>query len=203
MGRDKKNSEILVTKFTEDSAQEFRERILEIAEHDPNQVIPIRIDSYGGNVDSLMKMIETMDEVDNRFITHCSGKAMSCGAILLSHGDIRFIGKYSRALIHNVSSFSYGCALDQKQGAAETMRLNKMALGLLAENCGMTYKELQEHIKATDGSKDIIMSANQAKKFGLVDHVGAPLITAATYWRVDTVPAKPPLDIGKPKKKKK
>ena len=197
-----KNSEILVNSFTEESAQEFRERVLEIAHDDPNTVIPIRIDSYGGSVDSLMKMIETMDEVDNRFITHCSGKAMSCGAILLSHGDIRFCGKYSRTLIHNVSSFSYGDVLDQAQTAHETMRLNKLALGLLADNCEMTYKELQAHIKATKGSKDLIMSANQSKKFGLVDYVGAPLIQVATYFHVDVVAPKPPLDVEKGKKKK-
>lgn len=197
-----KNSEIVVNSFTEESAQEFRERVLEIAYEDTNTVIPIRIDSYGGSVDALMKMIETMDEVDNRFITHCSGKAMSCGAILLSHGDIRFIGKYSRALIHNVSSFSYGDVLDQAQTAQETMRINKMALGLLASNCDMTYKELQTHIKTTKGSKDLVMSANQAKKFGLVDYVGAPLIQSATYWHIDVVAAKPELELDKPKKKK-
>jgi ATP-dependent protease ClpP protease subunit len=64
--KDDANGEIWVTKFDEESSQEFREKVMAIAHRDPEMVIPIYIDSYGGFVDSLAKMLETMDEVPNR-----------------------------------------------------------------------------------------------------------------------------------------
>ena len=54
-------------------------------------------------MDCLASMIETMDEVPNPIITVAHGMAMSCGAVLLSHGDIRFVGKNSRIMVHEVS----------------------------------------------------------------------------------------------------
>src|ERR1017187_8909277 len=70
-------NEIWVRHFTSESAQEFREQVLERADKEGTMVIPVYIDSYGGNVDALAKMIATMDEVPNRFVTVCMGCAMS------------------------------------------------------------------------------------------------------------------------------
>lgn len=185
-----KSSEIWVNEFTEKSAQEFREQVLEKADPEGKMVIPIYIDSYGGHVDSLAKMIETMDEVNNRFVTVCMGKAMSCGAILLSHGDFRFCGRYSRVMIHNVSSVSWGDVYSLKAGSEEAMRLNKVFMGLLAENCNMTYDKLQEHIRAATDSKEMWMSGEDAVKFGIVDRVGLPNLMPIIQWACDTIPHK-------------
>jgi ATP-dependent Clp endopeptidase proteolytic subunit ClpP len=197
------SDEIWVNEFTEKSAQEFREAVLERAEKDPNIVIPIYIDSYGGYVDALAKMIETMDEVPNRFLTVCMGKAMSCGAILLSHGDLRFCGKYSRVMIHNVSSVSWGDVYSMKAGSDEGMRLNKIFMGLLARNCGLTYEQLQNNIKAATDSKEIWLSAEDSLKFGIVDLLGVPEITPIVQWTCDVAPDKPRLRVKKPTATKK
>src|ERR1700693_3667985 len=117
VGRD--SDEILVNDFTEDSAQEFRDKLLEAAKDDPMKPIVVYIDSYGGEVDALAKMIETMDEVSNPVITVAMGKAMSCGAMLLSHGDIRFCGKHSRVMIHEVSIGTGGDVHDVESTAKE------------------------------------------------------------------------------------
>jgi ATP-dependent Clp protease protease subunit len=206
MEHDNENTsgEIWVTKFEEESAQTFREQVLEASRRDRNAVIPIYIDSYGGYVDSLAKMIETMDEMPNRFVTICMGKAMSCGAILLSHGDLRFCGKYSRAMIHNVSSGSWGDAYTLKADSEETHRLNKRFMGLLAENCGITYNELQSLIKDATGSKEIWLSAEDAKKFNLVDEVGVPHVAQETAWSFEILTPKPKVNRKKedPKKTK-
>ena len=197
------SKEIWVHEFTEKAAQKFRQQILEIAHEDPNRVIPIYIDSYGGYVDSLASMIETMDEVDNRFVTICSGKAMSCGAILFSHGDVRYCGRMSRIMIHNVSKMSFGDIYSLKSKSDEGMRLNKIFMGLLAQNCGMSYADLQKTIKDSTDSKEIWLSPADAKKFGIADFVGTPVIRPLVYWNVDTKPIKPRLadDIKNPKKK--
>jgi len=197
--------EILVNHFDEKHAQEFRNHVLSIAERGEEIVIPIYIDSYGGNVDSLAKMIETMDNVPNRFITICQGKAMSCGAILLSHGDIRYCGKYSRIMIHHVHSGSWGDTYSLQAISEETTRMNQVFSELLAENCGKTYEELQALIKDTTSGKEIWMDAESAFKFGIVDHVGTPLITPVIQFALNTSPDKERLtdeDKGVKKKRK-
>lgn len=186
--------EIWVHSFNEESAQRFREQVMERARRGPQLIIPIYIDSYGGYVDSLAKMLETMDEVPNRFITIASGKAMSCGAILLSHGDMRFVGRLSRVMIHNISSGSWGDVHAMKADSEESMRLNKIFMKLLAENCGMAYEDLQRKIKDTTDSKQIWLSPEDALKFGIVDHVGTPDIMPLLQWSVQPLPKKPSIE---------
>ena len=182
--------EIWVNHFDEKHAQKFRDHVMRIADRGEDIVIPIYIDSYGGYVDSLAKMIETMDNVPNRFITICMGKAMSCGAILLSHGDIRYCGKYSRIMVHNVHAGSWGEAHELKSTSDETLRMNKLFMELLAKNCGKEYQEVQDLIRASTSGKDIWMNAEDAFKFGIVDHVGTPLITPVIQFALNTVPEK-------------
>lgn len=186
-----KRSEIAVNEFTEQSASFFREQLLERARRDPNAPIMIYIDSYGGSVDALSTMIETMDEVTNPLITVCIGKAMSCGAILLSHGDLRFCGRHSRVLIHEVSGGTSGNVHDVQTDAAEMKRLNEYFMNLLATNCRISggYKALRKQIKTKDG-KDLYMTAQEAIKFGIVDEIGMPTVESMTLYSVIPVAAK-------------
>lgn len=203
-----KSNEIWVTKFDEDSAQKFRNLIMAQSDDDPMKPIIIYIDSYGGFVDSLAKMIETMDEVPNPIITACMGKAMSCGAILLSHGDIRFCGKHSRIMVHEVSSITSGDVHDMKTDVQETTRLNQHFMGLLARNCGFkSYDEIRALIKQQDG-RDRYLSAADAVEFGIVDVVGLPKLETVLMHEIRVTPYKHPQANRnktsiKPQKKKK
>lgn len=181
------SDEIWVIKFDEESAQEFREQVIRASRNDPTQPIVVYIDSYGGLVDSLAKMIETMDEMPNPFITVCMGKAMSCGAVLLSHGDIRWCGKHSRVMVHEVSSGTQGDVNDMKADAQEADRLNKWFMGLLAKNCGIKggYEGLRKIIKQRDG-RDMYLDAKAALEFGIADAIGTPKITPITVYDVQT-----------------
>lgn len=185
------SDEIWVNKFTEDSAQHFRKEVLKRAMENGLQPIVIYIDSYGGYVDSLAKMIETMDEVPNPFITVCMGKAVSCGAILLSHGDARYCGRHSRIMVHEVSSGAFGDVNDVKNTAKETDRLNKHFIGLLAKNCGIRggYEGLRKIIKQHDG-RNLWMDAQEAIKFGIVDKIGLPEVQGSIFYEIADVPEK-------------
>src|ERR1035437_7268419 len=136
MGKKGVDGEIWVTEFTEDAAIEFRKQMLDVSKKDILRPIIVYIHSYGGAVDVLASMIESMDEIPNPIITVAHGMAMSCGAVLLSHGDIRFVGKNSRIMVHEVSG---GVGADDVHNmfadASETKRLNKWFMGLLAKNC--------------------------------------------------------------------
>lgn len=182
--------EIWVNDFTEQSAQMFREQVLERSEIDPNMVLVVYIDSFGGSADALAKMLATMDEVSNRFVTVAMGKAMSCGAMLLSHGDIRYVDKYATIMIHNIQSIAVGDSTHIRASSAEIERINRVFMGLLATNCGKTYDELQSIIKNTVDSKEIYMGAKEALAFGICDFIGLPQIIPVIQWVRETKPEK-------------
>lgn len=186
-----KTSEIWVTKFDEESSRKFRESVVAISKNDPAQPIIIYIDSYGGSVDSLATMIETLDEIPNPIITACVGKAMSCAAILLSHGDFRMCGKHSRIMIHEVSSGTFGDVHDMHADVVEAKRLNEHFMGLLAKNCGFSsYNDIRKLIKEQDG-RDRYMNAKQALEFGIIDAIGLPKISTSIIHEIGVVPEKP------------
>ena len=176
--------EIWVTKFDEEHAQKFRVAVQAATKGDPTRPIIVYIDSYGGYVDALAKMIETLDEIPNPVVTACMGKAMSCGAMLLSHGDVRFLGRHSRVMVHEVSSGTIGNVQDMKDDVKETVRLNEHFMGLLARNCGFkSYAELRSVIKEQDG-RERYLFGEEALKFGIVDAIGLPKVSGKISYEV-------------------
>lgn len=188
----KTTREIYVTAFTEKSAQRFRQQVHEVVDEcGPDKPIIVYIDSYGGYADSLASMLETMDEVPNPFITVAIGKSMSCGAILLSHGDYRFCGRYARVMVHEVQSVVWGNARTMKNDLNETLRLNRKLMELLAKNCGMkSYEELKDRFKQKDAD-ELWMGPEDALKFGIVDHVGMPKLIPVNAFQCAVLPEKP------------
>ncbi|MAG25530.1 hypothetical protein CMI47_08120, partial [Candidatus Pacearchaeota archaeon] len=77
---------IRVNKFDEKSAKEFQESVAQ-AHNTGQKVIPVTIDSFGGQVYSLMAMISAIKHAELPVATIVEGKAMSCGAILFSFGE--------------------------------------------------------------------------------------------------------------------
>lgn len=204
---DKKSvsGEIWVTDFTDGAAIEFREQILEASKGDAQRPIVVYIHSYGGAVDVLASMIETMDEVPNPIITVAHGMAMSCGAVLLSHGDIRFAGKNSRIMVHEVSGgVGHDDVHNMVSDAAEVKRLNKWFMGLLAKNCNIKggYDTIRKLIKNQDG-RNKWMGADEAVKFGIVDCVGMPKLNRMKLYQVEVTPPKDKIVKSKPVKKSK
>ena len=100
---------IRVNKFTEDSAAEFATKMA-MAHNTGQSVIPVVIDSYGGQVYSLMSMISSINASEIPVATIVEGKAMSCGVILFSCGQegLRFITPEATLMIHDVSSGTFG-----------------------------------------------------------------------------------------------
>jgi ATP-dependent Clp protease protease subunit len=136
-------------------------------------------------------MIETMDEVPNPLVTVTLGKAMSCGAVLLSHGDVRLCGHHARVMVHEMSGGTGGDVYDISADAEEMKRLNKHFMGLLAKNCGIRggYDTLRKMIKSQDG-RDNYMDAKAAVKFGIVDAIGLPKINRLKLYQVEVIPQK-------------
>lgn len=167
---------IRVNKFDEDSAKKFS---LEMAQaHNTGQkVIPVVIDSYGGQVYSLMSMISAIKHSEIPVATIVEGKAMSCGAILLSFGEegLRFCDPDATVMIHDVSSMDWGKVEELKAGAAEADRLNTKIYTMMARNCG---KKDDYFKKIVDKKKhaDWFLDAEEAKKHGLVNQLRVPKV---------------------------
>jgi ATP-dependent Clp protease protease subunit len=185
----KVSDEVIVNRFSEESASKFRKQVQEISHIDPSHPITIYIDSYGGEVYSLLSMIETLRQVPNPIITVCMGKAMSCGAVLLAMGDHRFCGKDSQIMIHEMSAGAFGSIDDIKTEIKECDRLNARLMTIIAEKCGKTYAELKAVIVA-NGGRELYLDAKEAKAFGLVEQIGMPQIKPIVMYTIDVAPEK-------------
>ena len=165
---------IRVNKFDEDSAKAFADQLA--AAHNTGQkVIPVVIDSYGGQVYSLMSMVGAINAAEIPVATIVEGKAMSCGAILFSCGEegLRFIDPNATLMIHDVSSMDFGKVEELKAGAAEADRLNEIVYKMMARNCG---KKDDYFMKIVDKKKhaDWFLDAEEAKKHGLANQIRLP-----------------------------
>ena len=99
---------VRVNKFDEESAKKFSDSIAQ-AHNTGQKVIPVVIDSYGGQVYSLKTMISAIKHSELPIATIVEGKAMSCGAVLLTFGEdgLRFADPDATVMIHDVSSGVY------------------------------------------------------------------------------------------------
>ena len=127
---------IRVNKFDEESAKKFHVELAQ-AHNTGQKVIPIIIDSYGGQVYSLMSMISAIKHAELPIATIVEGKAMSCGAILLSFGDdgMRFADPDATIMVHDVSSCGVGKIEELKAYVKEAERLDEKIYTMMARNC--------------------------------------------------------------------
>ena len=165
---------IRVNKFDEESAEKFI-KLMSQAHNTGQPVIPIIIDSYGGQVYSLMAMIAAIRSAELPIATIVQGKAMSCGAVLTTFGEEgrRFADPNSTIMIHDVSSMEWGKVEELKASAKEADRLNEKIYTMMAQNCG---KADNYFLKIADKKKhaDWFLDAKEAKKHNLVNHLRVP-----------------------------
>jgi len=165
---------IRVNKFDEASAKEFASRMA--AAHSTGQkVIPVIIDSYGGQVYSLMSMIAQIRASELPVATIVEGKAMSCGAVLLSFGEqgMRFADPDATIMIHDVSSGGRGKIEELKADVAEADRLDEKIFTMMARNCGKKDDYFKKKV-FNKKHADWFMDAAEAKRHGLVNQLRLP-----------------------------
>jgi ATP-dependent Clp protease protease subunit len=180
------SQEIWVNKFDELSAQEFRAKLMSKVTRNPEEPIIVYIDSFGGDADALLMMIETINEVPNLIITACMGKAMSAGAILLAMGDVRFCSKNSRIMVHEITSGTQiGRIYNVVNDAQEGLRLNKHIYELFAKKCGFKkgYEEFRKLMKLLDAD-DLYLTPENALKLGIVDQIGIPVVASQISYMI-------------------
>ncbi len=176
---------IRVNKFDEESAKKFAAEMAQ-AHNTGQKVIPVVIDSYGGQVYSLMAMISAIKHAELPVATIVEGKAMSCGAILFSFGTqgYRFMDPDATLMIHDVSSMDMGKVEELKAGALEADRLNNIVYTMMAQNCG---KPDGYFMKIVDKKKhaDWFLDSKQSKRHGMANHLRVPKISIKVTVDID------------------
>ena len=160
--------------FHEDSFKKFVDDF-EIALQIGQPIIPIVIDSYGGQIYSLNGMISVIKSSPVPVATILLSKAMSCGADLFTCGTegYRYIAPYATIMIHDAASGVWGKVEEVKSDAKETERLNDLGYEILAKNCGKP-KDYFKNIVHEKGHADWFIDANEALKHNLANHIGIP-----------------------------
>ena len=165
---------IYVNEFNEKSATEFSSKMT-LAHNTGQKVIPIVIDSYGGQVYSLMSMIAEIRSASLPIATIVQGKAMSCGAVLTTFGapGMRYMDPDATFMIHDVSSMAWGKVAEMKAGVDEAERLNRKIFAMMDKNCGQPEGFFMKKLKKKD-RVDWYLNAKKCKKHGIVNHLKMP-----------------------------
>jgi ATP-dependent Clp protease protease subunit len=176
---------IRVKKFDESAAKDFAENMSK-AHNTGQPVIPVIIDSYGGQVYSLLSMISDITHANLPVATIVQGKAMSCGALLFSFGreGMRYMDPDATLMIHDVSSMAIGKVEEIKADAEETERLNKKVYKMMAKNCGH-HEDYFLDIIHEKSHADWFLEADDCLKHNLANHLHIPTLTIETRVKFD------------------
>src|SRR4051794_8452653 len=143
-------------------------QLLHLESEDPEKDIQLYINSPGGSVTALLAIYDTMQYIKPDVATICMGQAASAAAVLLSAGTKgkRYGLPHSRVLIHQPSGGAEGQSVDIEIQAREILRLRKMLDEILAAHSGQPVERISD-----DTDRDFIMTAAQAKEYGIIDDI--------------------------------
>ena len=130
--------------------------------------ISIYINSPGGSVTAGLGILDTMNYIKPDVATICMGQASSMGAVLLSGGKKgkRSALPNSRLMVHQPWAGMQGTASDIQIHAQELLAMKERLNKILAFQTGKTIKKITD-----DTDRDFFMTAEEAKKYGLIDRV--------------------------------
>lgn len=157
---------------TTDSANILIAQMLYLQAEDPDKEINLYINSPGGMVTAGLAVYDTMQYLSTPITTICMGMAMSFGAVLLAAGQKgkRYALPYSRVMIHQPLIGGEGgiggpvsdIEIETRELVLTKNRLNE----ILAKHSGQTVEKIRQ-----DTERNLYMSAEEAKKYGLIDEI--------------------------------
>ncbi|HEY4671362.1 MAG TPA: ATP-dependent Clp endopeptidase proteolytic subunit ClpP [Gemmatimonadaceae bacterium] len=158
----------LGTPINDDVANIIIAQLLFLEADNPERDIHVYINSPGGSVSSGLAIYDTMQYLRSPINTICMGLAASMGAFLLTAGrkGKRHALPHSRIMIHQPSGGAQGTAADIEIQAKEILYLRGKMNELMARHTGRALEQIERDI-----DRDRFMSADEAKDYGIVDHV--------------------------------
>jgi ATP-dependent Clp protease protease subunit len=142
--------------------------LLYLEKEDPDKDIDMYINSPGGVVSAGLAIYDTMQMIRPDVATICIGQAASMGAVLLAGGapGKRYALPHARIMIHQVHAGFQGTAIDIEIQAREVLRYKDILNNILHKHTGQPIERIEQ-----DTARDYFMSAQEAKEYGIIDHV--------------------------------
>tara|TARA_R110002153_G_scaffold16136_3_gene57099 strand:- start:13994 stop:14596 length:603 start_codon:yes stop_codon:yes gene_type:complete len=170
---------ITVNEFTEESSKAFRSKVA-LAHNTGQKVIPVIIDSFGGEVVALMSMISTIEQSKLPVATIVEGKAMSCGAALLAFGTegYRFVDQHATVMIHDISGGVIGKVDDMIAKAENARRLNDKIYKMMARQCGKNDTYFLDELDKKKHA-DWYLEADECIEIGLAQFKRVPSMSVS------------------------
>jgi len=164
----KENIIFVGTPINDDVANLICAQMLHLESENPDKDINLYINSPGGSITALMAIYDTMQFVKPDISTICFGQAASAAAVLLAAGTKgkRLALPHSRILLHQPYSEAYGQATDIELAAKEINRLRVLLEEILAAHTGQPIEKIH-----ADTDRDFVMSADEAREYGIIDEV--------------------------------
>jgi len=143
-------------------------QLLYLESENPKKQIDMYINSPGGIVTSGLAIYDTMQYIKSPVITLCLGMAASMGSFLLMAGEKgqRIALPNSRIMVHQPSGGFSGKASDIERHAEDIIKTKKRLNEIYAKHTGQPLEEVEEKL-----DRDYFMTADEARDWGLVDHV--------------------------------
>ena len=143
-------------------------QLLFLEAEDPDKDIQFYINSPGGSVTDGMMIYDTMQHIKPDVQTICMGMAASMGAVLLTAGTKgkRFILPNAEVMIHQPLGGAQGQATDILIAADHIKRTKQKLNKILADASGQSLETIEKDVE-----RDNWMTAEEALKYGLVDHI--------------------------------
>lgn len=151
-----------------DVANSIVAQLLFLEKEDPKKDITMYIQSPGGHVTAGLAIYDTMQHIKPDVSTVCVGMAASMGAVLLAGGakGKRYCLPHAEVMIHQPLGGTEGQATDIGIHAQHILRTKDILNEILAKHTGQKKEQVEK-----DTDRDNFMTAEQALKYGLVDHV--------------------------------
>ncbi|HMG39766.1 MAG TPA: ATP-dependent Clp protease proteolytic subunit [Acidimicrobiales bacterium] len=143
-------------------------QLLHLESENPDKDISIYINSPGGDITALFAIYDTMSFIKPDLSTICFGQAASAAAVLLAAGTPgkRLALPHARILLHQPWGQAGGQATDVELAAKEIMRMRILLEEILAQHTGQDVDRIHR-----DTDRDFVMSAVEAKEYGILDDV--------------------------------
>ena len=143
-------------------------QMLLLASKDPKKDIQLYINTPGGSVTAGLAIYDTMQHVKCPVATICFGLAGSMGAVLLASGakEKRFALPNSEILLHQIAGGASGQASEIEITAKQIIKIKNKLNNIIAEHTGQPLEKIEK-----DTDRDFYLSAEEAKKYGIVDEV--------------------------------
>lgn len=158
----------LGTAIDDYTANVIQAQLLFLENMDPDREITIYLNSPGGSVYAGLGIYDTMQFIQPKVATICTGLAASMASVLLCAGEKgrRSALPHSRVMIHQPMGGADGQATDMEITVREILKLKKELYEIIAKHSGQSFEQVEK-----DSDRDHWFTAEEALQYGMIDEV--------------------------------